>query len=427
MHIEPPAMSVIPLAFMMFVLLIGVALVVVGAILSTRNSQSKVHWGPILAVLVGLPVLLAGAVVTLYFLRGEASTSQATVYSEGIYPEASVSETRAAGDRSISLVTLAPTPESPVLSQQLPVAPPSPIIQVQSPAQFGMNWMVLLGAVGSLFAVLLLLKKPKVAFSLMGILLLAGLFLKTSVVKISNPTVVHETHTSTGKIEYELPQLQIRRSLAELSTSELAQPSRLSDVALGPVDENGKRPDAPQHIEVRAFDAKGHVSKKVLTGDALPKWVVEANGKTVRDGEELIVTSSLYSTPQEAEAELQAATNLLLRQIAAEQFAFPVSHSEDMTLAYIDLLEQEILQESCIMKWPFQIGEVEDEIYQVAWKLELGERQQQVFHERWRDHELRDRLFWLGGGLAGLTTLFGAGAVITRRREDHLRSDQQAA
>ena len=127
-----------------------------------------------------------------------------------------------------------------------------------------------------------------------------------------------------------------------------------------------------------------------------------------------MLTSKRYTSVEEATAELRPLAGSMLTDFIAK--TYPQMRISSVDPALIE--ELGLLQKSCQVTWPLQVGEFTQEMQQLVWKLDISQEAQLKIHHRWQQQETSDRLAILGGGLGGLTLLFGAGALLTRRREE---------
>ena len=147
----------------------------------------------------------------------------------------------------------------------------------------------------------------------------------------------------------------------------------------------------------------------------IPNWVDEALTENVfrPDENEIVITSKRYSSLQEAEAELNKIAEMLVTD-------YIVGIYPEMRESWIDAEEIRrlgILEKSCEITWPFQVGEFKDTVYQVTWQLDVTSRIQNDLHDSWQRDSISQRLVYLGGGFGLITLIFGIGAVVTRGKK----------
>lgn len=171
-----------------------------------------------------------------------------------------------------------------------------------------------------------------------------------------------------------------------------------------------------QPLRTREVVYYKHSKREINTSDRLPEWVAEANGESTlsRQKNEIILTSKRYTTVEEAASELRPLASSTLTDFIAKTYPEMRTSSVDPGL----IEELGLLQKSCQVTWPLQVGEFTQEMQQLVWKLDISDAAKQKLHHHWQQQETSDRLAILGGGLGGLTLLFGAGALLTRRREE---------
>lgn len=168
-------------------------------------------------------------------------------------------------------------------------------------------------------------------------------------------------------------------------------------------------------IQIREIRFDPHTTT-TSTIDQFPQWVIDAKDERISKTKpgSITLTSQRFSTIEEALKQLRPQAAALIVE------SFRDSHPEvqHFQVSEEPLDRLRILDRVCEITWPFQVGEFEDQVYQLVWHLNLDQSTHQKLYTIWRQDQLSHRLTILGGGLAGLTLIFGVGALVARRREN---------
>lgn len=388
-------------------------------VFASTITSSRVDWSKVLLVFLGIPFLLILALGGTYFLsqsraQHEVALAQA---EQRIAQDAAASEReralRALDEISVTeQVTAIPGEsnsendhESHVIYSAQHEMPSNIGRVTEMAAQPTLFLLVLGGAVViGLFVLLFSLMNRKTAllltFTSLGVVLFAFGFLTIKVDTIEYPA-----------------QQQTASSTSVLPPQEL--PTYLEDPAGSiPVGEDENEADAtskPLQILERDYDFSNGTSISSKSVNRIPNWVEEALTEHVfrPDENEIVITSKRYSSIKEAEAELNKIAEMLVTD-------YVVGIYPEMRESWIDaeqIRRLGILEKSCEITWPFQVGEFKDKVYQVTWQLDVTSRIQHDLHDKWQRNSISQRLVYLGGGFGLVTLIFGIGAIVTRGKE----------
>ncbi len=399
---------------------------------SNRRSRSRVDWSKVVTVFVGAPLLLLAIPLAIYFLSARQSFQHEQLHSQVmIERDISALETETfAIQKAIELeashhnggtarvVQLTENETSPTVSQPSESISSDSISHgnlVSAPVVHRSHWSVGMISIAGLFAVVVGMgffglmvwvsrKNGMLALgTVFGILLLLGF------VGLTTSRVSSQSAAPPAMIQYDVP---AGPAVPMPASSEQSQPSGLIPVG---VDEAVEDSEA-KPLRTREVVYVGGNKRTINSSDVVPEWVAEANGENIlsRQKNHIILTSKRYTTVEEALAELRPLATSMVTDFMTK--VYPEMRTSSMDPVYLEHMA--ILQKSCQVTWPLQVGEFTQEMQQVVWKLDISEEAQQKLHHHWQQQETSDRLAILGGGLGGLTLLFGAGAMLTRRREE---------
>ncbi len=124
------------------------------------------------------------------------------------------------------------------------------------------------------------------------------------------------------------------------------------------------------------------------------------------------ITSQLYATPEEAEAELN-------RQLAVDvQQSFTVGESPALGWSPTadDLRMSGLVTEKVIETVPMKVGEFDTTVHRVSWLVEFNPASQLALLSRWRPIEAQRRSKLILSVLAAISGTFGLSAFVLRRR-----------
>lgn len=408
----------------LIIIAIVIGVVVAGfssvAITSPRR-RSRVDWSKVMLVLLGIPFLLIVAVGGTYFLsqtRAQHEVALAQI-EERIAQDIAASEReRALRSQEIIIDTdeTAPAPAAiPEYEHDFQEAHAS---QHQMPSHIGRltemasQPTLLLLALGiavvlGFFFLLFTFLNKKVALTLTfaclgAMILLGGAF--TMNVRSTGAPVIHEIR------EYQAT------TSAELKPPKLKEFEVTSSGTIPIEEEEAANPAVkPLQILERDYDFTHGTSISSKSVNRIPNWVEEALTEHVfrPDENEIVITSKRYSSIKEAEAELNKIAEMLVTD-------YVVGIYPEMRESWIDaeqIRRLGILEKSCEITWPFQVGEFKDKVYQVTWQLDVTSRIQHDLHDKWQRNSISQRLVYLGGGFGLVTLIFGIGAIVTRGKE----------
>ncbi len=194
------------------------------------------------------------------------------------------------------------------------------------------------------------------------------------------------------------------------------QPSITSESQeLIPVNKENEANNENTPLEVREITYHYQGNKtRTRTNSEIPEWVQEANGQNLvrpKQGE-IVLVSKRYSSLDEARTELRPIANSLIHDELAK--AYPAMRRTSLSIE--NFLNDIILAQECEITWPFEVRDFSGEVKQLAWKLDISESTKKQLYAQWQTGARQERLAILGAGLGALTLLFGAGAVVARRR-----------
>ena len=193
---------------------------------------------------------------------------------------------------------------------------------------------------------------------------------------------------------------------------ELGDPAELQP---GTVAE-AESPGQGTPLDIREVQFETDTPARATSLEQMPDWVTSAHGEDVINLEtgEFVLFSERFSTVAEAEAQLWAKVSQVLRDDLHHHL--PETRNYDFTQQAIKGLG--IRVRSCEIVWPLQVGEFEEEVHQLVWKLRVKVEDRSRLYKMWQSEERLSRLAILAAGVGILTLIFGAGAVVSRRRAD---------
>ncbi|MDB4439688.1 hypothetical protein N9153_02060 [Planctomicrobium sp.] len=415
---------------MMGVIELVLIVVVIGVfssvVLSSPSTRSRVDWSKVMLVFLGIPFLLVVALGGTYFLsqsraQHEVAIAQvekiiaqdvaASEMSSVLQEHESISDEGQTGLSHDDVTSTVTDSDNNYRGAQIPIYS----AQHEMPSRIGMlteaisqpkviSLVLIITFVIGLLIWLIAIRKNKVALlltfaSLGAAVLVFGLF-SVKVDTIEYPAQPQITHSSA------------------LSPSQKPPAYQEDPNGSIPVDKEENEEDGtvkPLQILERDYDFSHGTSISSKSVNKIPNWVDEALTENVfrPDENEIVITSKRYSSLQEAEAELNKIAEMLVTD-------YIVGIYPEMRESWIDAEEIRrlgILEKSCEITWPFQVGEFKDTVYQVTWQLDVTSRIQNDLHDSWQRDSISQRLVYLGGGFGLITLIFGIGAVVTRGKK----------
>lgn len=391
-----------PIFLILLILLTIAILVPLGAgAASYSGGRSRVDWSKVFIVLIGIPLMvLAVAGVSLVADKHQAETEMQRAITDR-------EQARRAQESERMTDELARESQQPVESIKRATPPHRPhhspaisndsLVLNQRADSVGMAFSFIVFAI-LVFALTWIVRNHS-GLALGGlasvlILFICGLGM---IFSFRSETVTHMT------------QIPVRPTLSQVTQPETSMPEKPISLGTGP----GLDEEVPLKIIDITIDPRGGLSAKNV--EQYPDWVLEAKGEKIARTEkgQLILTSGRFTTVEEAEAQLQQqATAILVTDL--------LQNHPDINGGWLQThiwQEVSLLKQKCEITWPFQIGEVTTEMQQVVWNLKLDQSLQNRLYADWQSSKQSERLTILGSLLAGITLLFGSGAILTRPRE----------
>lgn len=263
--------------------------------------------------------------------------------------------------------------------------------------------------------IVLLISAPKAAAIMLGVVaalllsyLLVGVSVRTQVVYNSPPPMIAEHET-----------IPVPAAPPE-APSAPAPP--IADGGPGPGDSadstNGRTPDraasgTPLSIRETLYRPDGStLSREGIL--EIPAWVpAESTIERSRDLVDLSLSSQRFATTAEAREQLWKSV------LRPELIAFLNEHSSGISLdslTFEDAQKLGIIKREVDVTYPLEVGGFVEQVHQVHWQVQLDRHTRDLVQQTWKPAIVRKRLALLATVLGGMTLLFGAGALVSRRR-----------
>lgn len=415
------------------VLIVVVIGVISSLVFSSPQTRSRVDWGKVFFVFLVIPALLFVALGGTYFLfsvRSQETAHAIEADQKAAVREAQLAEqleivlreqenvTSASSDQSASEDNFAPVEEGtlasdfdygssyshdatemehqmPTVIGEITTAASQPTILFVGVSILAIIVLACIFALGS--------KNARLAVALFSFVMIGFGLLSVSFLSVR---VVHtEPPHSTAHSLPSAPNLYSKDAADELVTP-------VGEITVG---EDEAEEVKPLKIRESRYDYSGGISVSTKGLNRIPRWAEEAMSEAIirPDENEIVITSKRYSSIQEAEAELKKISEVMVSDYIVR--AYPEMRESRITAEEIKQLG--MLEHSCEITWPFQVGEFSDEVYQVAWQLDVTREIQEKLYSAWQQQQLTHRLAIVGGGFGLLTLMFGVGAVVTRGKD----------
>lgn len=127
------------------------------------------------------------------------------------------------------------------------------------------------------------------------------------------------------------------------------------------------------------------------------------------------ITSQLYATLEEAEAEL----NRLLAVDIQQSFTVGGSPAVGWSPTADDLRNSGLVTEKVVETVPMKVGEFDTSVQRVSWLVEFKPETQQALLARWQPIEAQRRSKLILSALAAISGVMGVSAFALRRKQTH--------
>lgn len=386
---------------MMFLGMIEIAVILMlivvggGLLVMSLLSQGRIDLAKVFFVFVGVPIGLIALIGSYWALKSTSGVRETQAIQ--VRDHQMVSIVHDVENQSEDVVR----PEAQAQSESAAFEFPRQIATESQRNGLGfgitaISLVIVLGLIGGIFW--MSRHRPALALTFVALLMLLGLTLGVVGTKPSSVTSM-----VTG-IEEE--------AASGAKMIELGDPAELQPGKVG----EAETPGQGTPLDIREVEYKAGAPDRSTSMEQMPGWVTSAQGEDVINLEtgEFVLFSERFSTVAEAEAQLWAKVSQVIRDDIHHHL--PETRHYDFSQQAIK--ELEIRVRTCEIVWPLHVGEFEEEVHQVVWKLRVNENDRSRLYAMWQSEERLSRLAILAAGLGILTIIFGAGAVMSRRRAD---------
>lgn len=410
------------------VMIVVVLGIVASLILASTITSSRIDWSKVFFVFLGLPFLLVIVLAGTYFsfaknqqmVRAERDMAQAAKHDAKmaeqlarLTQEESISSRAVPEFSEINDDLVRAEPSASETSESGHDSQPAFAMEHQMPTATGRFVESATSSTALLIAIIAL-------FSIVLLACIVGFALKSN---HKGAVIIAMVVVSLGFLITGTFTVRVGQTKHPVSATQSFSPARdLDEVLLPteeiPVGETESEEATPLKVRESRYSYSNGTNVTTKNVSRIPNWAEEAMSNNVirPDENEIVITSKRYSSIVEAETELKGIASALITD-------YIVGIYPEMRESWIDASEIKrlgILEHSCEITWPFQVGEFSDEVYQVSWQLDITRNIQEKLYSNWQQEQLTHRLAIVGGGFGLLTLVFGVGAVLTRGKEQEV-------
>ncbi|WP_437186126.1 hypothetical protein SH668x_003265 [Planctomicrobium sp. SH668] len=186
-----------------------------------------------------------------------------------------------------------------------------------------------------------------------------------------------------------------------------------------PVESGSAEPDQSRVKVIEVNYDEGEVTRTVegIASDTslFPLWTSENSSIPSLHTPSFILHSGRYATIHEAQHDLESQ----LRKHIADLFPHLKPHEVRLPKTQELMAREHFLDRLCIVQSKMQVGEFEENIYQVMWKGSVPKHFLEQVERTFVRKERRGKVFVVAGALGLATVIMGIGAMLTRERRVH--------